>query len=217
MSKWKWNHVCIFGCSIAYGSWDYECGGWTIRLRKFLEQKPISKTERYLVYNLGISGNTTEDVLKRFEIECKSIHDGDFEFIIFSIGTNDSLLIYDKNYLQTSPEKFKENIQKLIKLASKFTKKIIFIGLTPVDETKTNPLPWDANKYYKNEYLLKYNNILKEVCKENNVYFIEIFEEWTKLSYKDLLNEMDGLHPNSEGHEKIFEIVKVFLLENKII
>jgi len=27
----------------------------------------------------------------------------------------------------------------------------------------------------------------------------------------------DGLHPNSEGHKKIFESVKEFLIKNKII
>jgi len=217
MSKWKWNHVCIFGCSIAYGSWDYEYGGWVARLRKFLEQKPISKTERYLVYNVGVSGNSTTDILKRFETECKSRSDGIFEFIIFAVGTNDSLFISDKNYLVTPPEKVKENIQKLIKIARKFTKKIIFIGLTPVDETKTTPLPWDKFKHYKNEHIEKNNEIIKKACKENGVYFIEMFEKWIKMYYKDLLNEVDGLHPNTEGHEKIFKIVKEFLIENKII
>jgi len=217
MSEWKWYHVCIFGCSIAHGCWDYKYGGWVARLKKFLEQKRVSDKERYLVYNLSISGNTAEDVLKRFEIECKSVGKEDFDFIIFSVGTNDSLFIFDENHLTTSPEKFKEDIQKLIKLARKFTKKIIFIGLLPVDETKTTPLPWKANRYYKNEYILKNNEILKEVCKENNVYFIEMFEDWKKLNYKDLLDYYDGLHPNSKGHEKIFETVKDFLIENKII
>lgn len=217
MSEWKWYHICIFGCSIAHGSWDYEYSGWVTRLRKFLEQKPASKKERYLVYNMSISGSTTGELLKRFEIECESMSKRGFEFIIFSIGTNDSLLIYDKNHLITPPEEFKENVQKLIKLARKFTKKIIFVGLIPVDETKTTPLPWTVNEYYKNEYILKNNDILKKVCKENNVYFIEMFENWTKINYKDLLDYYDGLHPNSEGHKKIFETVKEFLIENKII
>jgi len=35
------------------------------------------------------------------------------------------------------------------------------------------------------------------------------------LDYKGLLE--DGLHPNSTGHKKIYEIVKGFLVENRII
>ncbi|MEA1963419.1 MAG: hypothetical protein U9M94_04270 [Patescibacteria group bacterium] len=41
--------------------------------------------------------------------------------------------------------------------------------------------------------------------------FIEMF---------DLLNDEDledGLHPNSDGHEKMFKRVRDFLIENKII
>jgi lysophospholipase L1-like esterase len=45
--------------------------------------------------------------------------------------------------------------------------------------------------------------------------FIEIFENWKKISYESLL--YDGLHPNSEGHKKIFETVKNYLVKNKII
>lgn len=92
---------------------------------------------------------------------------------------------------------------------------IIFIGLIPVDEKKTLPIPWGTDVNYKNEYVSKYNEIIKSVCQENNIQFIEMFEEFMKLDYKKLLE--DGLHPNSEGHQKIFEIVKDFLIENKII
>jgi len=38
--------------------------------------------------------------------------------------------------------------------------------------------------------------------------------------YFDLLNDEDlndGLHPNADGHEKMFNRVKDFLIENKII
>ena len=45
--------------------------------------------------------------------------------------------------------------------------------------------------------------------------FIDFFGEWTKIVYKPLLD--DGLHPNTEGHKKIFERVKAFLLEKKIL
>ncbi|MFQ6056666.1 MAG: SGNH/GDSL hydrolase family protein [Methanosarcinales archaeon] len=76
-------------------------------------------------------------------------------------------------------------------------------------------MPWATNISYKNESIQKYNEIIKSVCKENNVYFVEIFDQMMKLSYKKLLE--DGLHPNSDGHQKIFEIIKDFLIKNKII
>ena len=100
-------------------------------------------------------------------------------------------------------------------MAKKFSSKIVFVGLFPVDETKTTPIPWNRDKYYKNEYIQKYNQTLKVICKENEVYFIDLFHKFKDLNYKDLLE--DGLHPNSEGHKKIFEVIKDFLIENKIV
>lgn len=208
--------ICIFGDSITYGAWDKE-GGWVQKLRKFLDKKNLSDSNFYcLVYNLGISGDTTEDLLERFEFELKQrLKEGEEIIIVFDIGVNDSQFLHDKKELRTNPEKFKENIQKLTDLAKKFSQKIVFVGLTPVDESKTNPIPWDTNKSYKNEYIEKYNQIIKSVCEENDVPFIEIFNNLRKLDYKNLLE--NGLHPNSEGHRKIFKTVKKYLIENKII
>ncbi|KPJ56326.1 hypothetical protein AMJ49_05175 [Parcubacteria bacterium DG_74_2] len=211
--------ICVFGDSIVYGAWDYEQGGWVQRLRKFLDEKNLSDSDSedyFVVYNLGVSGNNSRDLLERFEFELKQRLKQEGETIIaLAIGINDSYFLCDKNDNSVLQEEFRENIQKLIDIAQKFVSKVIFIGLTCVDESKVTPIPWDTNKSYKNEYIQKYNEIIKSVCKENNVYFIEIFEKWTKLGYKNLLE--DGLHPNSKGHEKIFKIVKDFLIKNKII
>lgn len=194
----------IFGASITYGAWDKE-GGWVQRLRKCLE-----KDQEILIYNLGVSGDNTEDLLERFESETKSRLREDTSIeIIFDIGINDSQFIHSKGRNSIPEDKFKNNIHKLIELARKYSSKIIFIGLTPVDEAKTCPIEWNKNKSYKNEYIKKYNNLIKLICKENNIPFIDIFSEWVKLNYKKLLE--DGLHPNTEGHKLIYERIKEFL------
>jgi lysophospholipase L1-like esterase len=208
--------ILVFGASITYGAWDKE-GGWVQRLRKFLDEKTLTDPNFYcIIYNLGISGDTTEDLLERFEFETKQrLKEEEKTIIIFAIGTNDSQFIHSQNSLRHSPQKFQNNLQKLVNLARKFSSKIIFVGLTPVDELKVDPIPWDTDKSYKNEYIQKYNEIIKSVCKKNKIYFIEILEKFVKLDYKDLLE--DGLHPNSKGHQEIFEIVKDYLIQNKII
>jgi lysophospholipase L1-like esterase len=211
--------ILCFGNSITYGYCDIELSGWVQRLRKFLDEKVKQNTKLYFeVYNLGIPGDTTEDLLKRFKTETKARLielDKEDVIIIFSLGINDSQYIHDKASLRVSEGKFKENIKKLISLAKKITSKIIFVGLTPVDETKTIPIPWNTNKSYKNEYIQKYNQIIKSVCKDNKIWFVEIFEKWIKIDYKKLLE--DGLHPNPIGHENIFENIREFLVKNKII
>ncbi len=53
------------------------------------------------------------------------------------------------------------------------------------------------------------------MCKENNVDFIDIKTEFIRRDYKKLLE--DGVHPNTEGHKVIYEIVEKFLSSKSII
>lgn len=208
--------ILIFGDSIVHGAWDIDKGGWVQRIKSFLDEETLSESEdEHIIYNLGVCGNTTEDLLERFEFETKQRlkEDGEELMFIFAIGVNDSQFIHSKNNLRFSPEEYKDNLDKLLNLAKKFSSKIIFIGLSPVDETKT--IPWDTDKSYKNEYIRKFNGVLRTFCEENNIYFIEILEKLVKENYQNLLG--DGLHPNSKGHKKIFEAIKKSLIKNKII
>jgi len=206
--------ICVFGNSIIWGADDLIKGGWVDRFKIYFK-----KTGKFNeVFNLGIPGNASTLLLKRIENECKArlkIELKNGNIVIIQTGINDSVFFQNEKDLEISPERFRENIQKLINVAQTFSSKIVFVGLSPVEESKTNPIPWDTNKSYKNEHIKKYNEIIKSVCEENKIYFIEIFDNWMKSDYKKLLE--DGLHPNSEGHQKIFELVKSFLIKNNII
>jgi len=208
--------ILVFGDSISYGAWDKE-GGWVQRLRKFLDEKHLLEPEfYYMTYNLGVSGDTTKELLERFEFETKPrLNEIEDIILMFSIGINDSLFVNKDNKFLISQEIFQQNIEKLITLAKKYSKKIIFLGLNPVDQSKVDPLPWRTEVSYKEENVEKYNEILKSVCNENEIHFIEILEKLKSTNYKELL--YDGVHPNSEGHKKIFEIVKDYLIKNNII
>jgi lysophospholipase L1-like esterase len=133
--------------------------------------------------------------------------------IIINIGANDSAVMVDS--LWVSKKDFASNLKKIIKVSRKFSKSIFFVEAMPMDESKTHPVAWDKRVTYTNESIKKYNEILKSVCKEEKVKLIPLFDAFSKIDYKKLL--ADGVHPNSEGHQKIFEIVKDYLVKNKII
>lgn len=208
--------ILVFGDSIAYGAWDKE-GGWVSRLRKFIDEKNLTDPDfECLIYNLGVSGDTTEDLLERFEFELEQRLDEEMETIlIFSIGVNDSQFVKSKNSIKIPQEKFRANLEELITAAKKYSSKIIFVGLWPVNEEKTNPVSWDEDKFYKNDSIRNYSNVIKTICEKNQVHFIDLFGLLLKEDYKKLLE--DGLHPNSQGHQKFFEIIRDFLAENKIV
>ncbi len=203
--------ILVFGDSVSYGRWDIK-GGWADYLKSFYMEKNIINPDPYYeVYNLSIDGDDSKNLLKRLESEIRHrIWGNEKVIIIFAIGINDSQI----GNIGIVPEKFRKNIQKLIKISEKYSSKIIFIGLTPVDESKTCPISCDKNMFYKNERIEKYDGIIKSICEKNDIYFIDMLGEFNKIDYKKLLE--DGLHPNAEGHKKMFEIVRDFLAKNKI-
>lgn len=188
-------NICIFGDSITWGAYDPQNGGWVNRLRNYFE----AQDKDVDIYNLGISGDSTTDLLDRIEIEAKS---REANLIVFAIGVNDAQFIHSTNSNRISDDGFKNNIEKLYQIAKKFTNKIIFIGLTPVDESKTKPIPWNTDKTYINERIKNFDQIIENFCAKNNLKFISINDS---LNNDDLI---DGLHPNTQGHMKMFERIK---------
>lgn len=211
-------NILVFGASTTYGCWDPE-GGWVTRLRKFIDQNNIEHhvldSKFTLIYNLGIPDDTSQWILERFEVEVKNrLWEKVENVIIFEIGKNDSLFNNKTSSLRTPPELFKQNLQQLVNLAQKYAQKIIFISSLPADD-RVDPIPWAPDSSYKNQYLEQYNNIVKLICEEEGVGFVEIYQKVKNSDYRDLLE--DGIHPNSKGHERIFETVKDYLVENEII
>jgi len=206
--------IIVFGSSIAYGAWD-ENGGWVQRLRSFLEDERMNDEGRstFLVYNLGVSGDTIEDILERMEFEIEE-RINDESIIIFEIGLNDSAIgKKDKNLVPFN--KFVIKVKNIMELCNKYRSKIVLVGPTPVNESKTSPVPFGKKVTYKNKNIEKYNKAIKKVCKENDILFVDVFSRMFSIDYRVLLK--DGIHPDSDGHKFIYEIIGDFLVDHDII
>lgn len=189
--------IIVFGDSIAYGACDYEMGGWVNRLRLYLDN---NNKKNCTVFNMGIPGNTTVDLLLRFDNEMKKrYYFDDDTTIILAIGINDTQIISDSNRVELST--FKKNIKKLIKKASKYSSNIICLGLTKVDEKLVDPIPWNPKNRYSNDQIIKYDKELSKISKSKKIKYIKLFDT---LKNEDL---DDGVHPSSIGHNKLFDIV----------
>lgn len=190
----KFMDICVFGDSIAYGYFDLEKGGWVNRVRIYLDNKKFDGA----VYNLGISGEITGDILKRFEIETTA---RDPKLIIFAVGINDAQWMIKEKQIRVALKKFEKNIKELINKARNRNYSCVFVGFNPVDEEKTSPIPWRPNIIYKNDNIRIYNDKIKEICEKENIKFIDLYGEMMKIDYRKML--YDGLHPNAKGHEWI--------------
>ncbi len=187
-------NICLFDGSATWGEDDRVNGGWVTLLRNHLAPKHI------YTYNLGISGDTTLEMVSRAEAETKMRKP---DIIIFSIGLNDSALIAPKHTPRVSLHQFHNNLTSLLSIGQKFTQKVVFIGPTSVIEDKTTPIPWDKEKFYTNASALQFSESLKVFCKSHQLMFISITNV---LTPSDIAS--DGLHPNTAGHQRIFEMVK---------
>lgn len=191
----NYEKILIFGDSITWGAYDPDGLGWANRYRKYTE----SKGSDISVYNLGIRGDTTVGLLKRFEIETDIIKPTNI-CIVFGIGINDSRFV---NNLQT-PEiplfQFKSNIEQLINLAEKFTKNIIFVGLTNVTPEKITLHRVDKDYIYTNNNIKAYDQAVRNMALKRSYEFIDLQNLLKPEDFSE-----DGLHPNSRGHIKMFE------------
>ena len=214
--------ILVFGDSIVYGAWDKD-GGWVQRLRRYLERKidlvNLSASDvDYLVFNLGIGGNTSDDVLKRFDSETKPrlMQDEEATLIILEIGGNDASVDVATGKNRTPLNKFEQNVREIINLARAYTQNILVMGPVPCNDSITaEKLKFSPSLALRNSDQIKYNDAIKKVCKEQKVDFISLFDKFSKLDYEKLL--LDGAHPNSKGHRKIFSIVKSYLMKKELL
>lgn len=194
--------ILIFGDSITAGRCAEKNKIWVSRLVQFFDKKD---KDSIIVYNLGVAGESSKELLKRFDIESRARtirkSPDDTFLIIIAIGINDSKGINSPDNFNTPKQIFYKNIQKLIKIAKNYTDKLIFVGPTPVDENKT--ILFD-DVYFLNKNIKKYNKDIKIICKNKKVTFVDILKDWSNKNYRNFLTA-DGVHSNELGHKKIFE------------
>ncbi len=188
--------VCVFGDSFAVGAIDNKSGGWADRLKVHF----LKTDDETTVYNLGINGDTTKELLERFqEIKTRKPNT-----LIIQVGINDSSY-NSKNKPRVTLKQFEENIIKLINLSRKSkVKKILFLGLSRVIDSMVHPYLYSPNKTnFSNVSIEKYDAVLKKLSKKNKAVYLETASLLNRSELKE-----DGLHPGPKYHKQVYEKVK---------
>lgn len=195
--------ILVFGDSLIVGRGETPSYSWVKFFKKMHEKEFYDA-----VYSLGIFGNTTTELLERFEAEAKVriklLRKNDRFIVVFAIGTNDARCTDEKGTPKTTPENFERNIKELFEKARKHTKEIILLGVPPVDEKRTQPY---EKIWFTNEQQSKYNNILRRIAQEENIPFYGYDEFWNSWTSEDFA---DGVHPNTQGYKKMWEGLEKF-------
>ena len=197
--------VLIYGDSITQGFWDLE-GGWVARLRKEYDRRSIDgEGDMPTIFNLGISGDSSNEVVARFENETKArMWPGEEFAIVFAVGANDTRIDGTTNF--SEPDRYRQNLFKLLGMAKQFSPKIMFVGLTPCVDSRTNPVSW-ADISHNLARMQEFDYVLTEFCQQNNLPRVEVFKPFQEKQEQIELMP-DGLHPNDEGHKLIADLVR---------
>lgn len=192
----------VFGDSIAYGEYDSH-GGWATRLYlDFLNrQAEDMDTEYPFIFNLSIGGETTVGITKRLAAEVEARRWGEEEFaFVFAVGINDARML--DGFTVSSPDRFRQDLEKLYESAEKYAKKMLFIGLTPVEDLNI------PDNSFRSARIRKFDQVLRDFAEEKSVRYVPLFEAFTKKMEEGQVLTLDGLHPNDDGHKLIYVRVR---------
>lgn len=141
---------------------------------------------RDIVINTGISGHTTENLLKDFDWRIAHFKPA---VVSIMIGTNDCAKE------KVSRIDYRENLKTL-------TRKIREAGTVPIFHTPNNII---IEKAPERETISEYVKIIHEVALEENLILVDNYKVWEESDqntvHKEWLN--DALHPNGNGHKQI--------------
>src|SRR3989344_5790783 len=157
MDNKKWiEAIGAWGDSITYGACDKDALGWIGRLRRRIEHDHATE-----VYNFGVCGDTSVDLLQRFKVELKSINPG---LVLIAIGTNDSRYRGgDKDNREVAIGEYTQNLTALFSLAKECTERIYAIGPTIAHEYA----PWAPGEpEFDTEVLKEYSQATRAVARD---------------------------------------------------
>ena len=180
-------HLAIIGDSIVHGYDDKEFGGWVSQLKIF----SVAQGKDDLIFNLGIPGNSSRDMLKRADGEIKA-RQPFLNKVIYSTGSND--------ISQAIPvPEYKANLTKLGEIAEGHGNRVFFLGLFL---RMANGKPVDTSAY---------DQAIQQVCEENNYTYIPTSD---LIKEENIEKDMtDDVHPNSTGHAKLSARVAECMLQ----
>ena len=198
--------ICFFGDSITNGYGNPQFRGWPSYLCELIRTPEIDVTP----YNLGIRGDTSAMVRNRWANEAKSRmppHKAAKMILVFSYGINDSARL-DGEY-RIEPEQTIKNTQ-LILTAAKEWLPTIFVGPTPINESKAIPQFFPGKKLeIFNKNIADLDSQLVQLCTNMKIPYIQLFKNLSiDTSWKRSFRDEDAIHPTSAGQLAIASLVR---------
>ncbi len=207
--------IIVFGDSISQGAFDVSGGGWVSVLASKEYKKKLDGdwSSGVSIVNSSIPGEKSTGLRQRIYEETKSrLWPNDQHVVLIAVGMNDVSRF--KGDFEVSIEKFRENILESISCISDMVDRVVLVGFTFVDNSRTQPVVWADKVSWKQSEVEKYNEVFKQISLENEVTFIHMMDLFREDPEKYL---SEGIHPNTEGHRLMFNRVSEVLKSENIL
>jgi lysophospholipase L1-like esterase len=126
---------------------------------------------------------------------------------VFAVGINDTQYVHGRPL--TTPAAVCTTVRSRLLQARAYAPRLCWVGLTPVDEARTTPIPWMQERSYRHAVVAEVNAAIQRTVTDAAVPYLDLFSVWTANgAYPQLL---DGIHPNAAGHAQLCAQVTAFL------
>ena len=197
--------ICFIGDSITVGTGDEAFLGWPGRLCSAARSQGYDLT----LYNLGIRGETSEDIRRRWREEAERRLPAHMNCaLVFAFGINDCA-VENGIKLRVELERTAINARAILDEAKAWLPSI-FVGPTPVDDSRLPPqlMPGKEIRIF-NAQIAEANQALAGVMGEVGVSYLDLFTplvsspEWQRM-----MKLGDGIHPTCAGYEMMTQKVQ---------
>ncbi len=149
--------------------------------------------ERLLrVTNSGISGNTSRDLLARWERDVISLKP---QWVSICIGINDVWRQFDSPAMPdwaVSLEEYRDNVEKMVVSAKENTKGVFLMTPYYMEPNKADPM---------RKRMDEYGAVCKELAEKHDVVFVDLqamFDKYFQHRHSSFI-AWDRIHPNGVG------------------
>ena len=161
------------------------------------------------IINSGFAGYTSEELLKDMD---KTVYQYNPTKVFIQVGTN------DLNCDNPDTEKILKNITRIINNVKKNrpNSEVYLESIYPINKTDDEKINKGCVGKRENIDIVSLNEKLEEYCNNNDVVYIDLYDELSddrgdlKLEYTT-----EGLHLSREGYQVVSKILKQYLKEKK--
>ncbi|MGW4714936.1 DUF459 domain-containing protein [Nocardia sp. NPDC004260] len=183
--------VCFVGDSFVAGVGDPDFRGWAGRLASAAHAQGIPLT----AYNLGVRGQTSAEIVRRFRAECAPrLPEGVDARVVLSFGVNDAM--HENGGPRVAPDESAANLGELLAQAGERGWPVLMVAPPPIADDEHNARTAALDERFA------------QVCAASEVPYVRVHQPLRDSAvWAAEVRAGDGAHPGAAGYEELAALI----------